>query len=72
VFQIRLKQILELVIYNQVFEMFCQQLNAPHVTELFFIILKDKVLWKFKNYILKNKEGEELYPHAHYLNNIFI
>jgi hypothetical protein len=33
------------------------------------IILKDKVL----NYnFLKNKEGEELYPHAHYLNHIFI
>jgi hypothetical protein len=38
-----------------------------------FIILKDKVLWNFKNYIfLKNKEGEELYPRVHYLNHIFI
>ena len=33
------------------------------------IILKDKVL----NYnFLKNKEGEELYPCAYYLNHIFI
>ena len=32
------------------------------------IILKDKVL----NYrFLKNKKGEELYLHAHYLNHIF-
>jgi hypothetical protein len=38
----------------------------------YFIILKDKVLWHFKNYILKNKEGEELYPCAHYVNHIFI
>ena len=33
------------------------------------IILKENVL----NYsFVKNKEGEELYPRAHYLNNIFI
>lgn len=38
----------------------------------FFIILKDKVSWNFKNYIfLENREGEELYPHAHHLNHTF-
>ena len=31
------------------------------------LILKDKVLWNFKNSIfLNSKEGEKLYPYEHY------
>jgi hypothetical protein len=39
--------------YSQAFDMFCQQLNVTHVTEFFFIILKDKVLWNFKTISFK-------------------
>ena len=71
-FQIRLKQILELAITVEYLRCFVNNLMLPMLLSL-FIILKDKVLWNFKNYIfLKNKEGEELYPCAHYLNHIFI
>ena len=34
--------------YSQAFEMFCQQFNVTHVTEI-FIILKKTVLWNFKS-----------------------
>ena len=34
--------------YSQAFEMFCQQFNVTHVTEI-FIILKETVLWNFKS-----------------------
>jgi hypothetical protein len=32
--------------YSQAFEMFCQQFNVTHVTEI-FIILKKTILWNF-------------------------
>jgi hypothetical protein len=41
--------------YSQVFEMYCQQFNVTHVTEM-FLILKDKVLWNFRNYIFFKKQ----------------
>jgi hypothetical protein len=48
--------------YSQALEMFCQQFNVTHVTKI-FIILKEKVLWNFKNYIfLKNKKGGYYIP----------
>ena len=34
--------------YSQRFEMFCQQFNVTHLTEI-FIILKKTVLWNFKS-----------------------
>ena len=34
--------------YRQGFEMFCQQFNVTHLTEI-FIILKKTVLWNFKS-----------------------
>ena len=70
-FQIRFKQILGLAITDKYLRCFVNKCYPCYWD--FFIILKDKVLWNFKNYIFfKNKEGKELYPHAHYLNHIFI
>ena len=34
--------------YSQAFEMFCQQFNVTHVTEI-FVILKETVLLNFKS-----------------------
>ena len=51
------------ITYSQAFEMFCEQFNVTHVTGIFFIIPKDKVLWNFKNNMfLKNKKGGNYIP----------
>ena len=40
--------------YSQAFEMFYQQFNVIHVTEI-FIIPKETVLWNFKSISFKKK-----------------
>ena len=45
--------------YSQAFEMFYQQFNVIHVTEI-FIIPKETVLWNFKSISFKNLDVKNL------------
>ena len=45
--------------YSQAFEMFYQQFNVIHVTEI-FIISKETVLWNFKSISFKNLDVKNL------------
>ena len=45
--------------YSQAFEMFYQQFNVIHVTEI-FIIPKKTILWNFKSISFKNLDVKNL------------
>ena len=45
--------------YSQAFEMFCQQFNVIHVTEI-FIIPKETVLWNLQSISFKNLDVKNL------------